>query len=365
MMGCHSAPWLFVGFDILALAAARAQPVLPEPIHFWKQESAYVGSQACRGCHPAIYREQQPSNHALSLRPVSDVPELRGVLPFQTLDPSVNTRLLLRLTASGALELQASNEAVRDRLQLEWAFGSGAKGITPVGRALDGQFVEARLSWYRSIGNFEFTTGSALHDPTSVSEALGRNLNNQEIGECFGCHTTGYDAQGQAPTRDEMGIHCERCHGPGEEHVGAASRGQGGKSIFHPGRLGAFAQAQLCGACHGRPPLDNEFETLRSIERTPVAVRFPSQRLVLSRCFNESQDELKCTTCHNPHRNAGGNIEQYDAACSSCHGAAKRAVSRCSVGKRACASCHMPSRRAMRHSQFADHWIRVVRAGTL
>ncbi len=117
----------------------------------------------------------------------------------------------------------------------------------------------------------------------------------------------------------------------------------------------------MCGACHGAPPADNDFGALRQLETTVHSVRFPSQRIVLSRCFNESFGELKCTTCHDPHVNVRDEVAKRDNSCVSCHNTAVREEANvCPVGKENCSSCHMPKERVMRHSLFSDHWIRVV-----
>jgi len=127
--------------------------------------------------------------------------------------------------------------------------------------------------------------------------------------------------------------------------------------------MAAFAQVQLCGACHGTPPQDSDLAAIRYIESNPHTARFPSQRLALSRCFNESSGKLKCTTCHDPHGNAVRTAEVTDRNCLGCHNAAAgRANSSCPTAKNNCVSCHMPQERVMAHSVFTDHWIRVARA---
>ncbi len=343
--------------------ASRAQGYLEDPKHFWDQESAYAGSAVCKSCHAEIYSRQGVSSHARSLRPANEPRELTLYLPAERTDASSDSQLTLELTDQGRLRLRSRRGAEETSFLPEWAFGSGAKGITPVGRNEQGQFIESRLSWYEVLNGFDFTTGAKRRDPKTAEESLGRQLSESEISECFECHTTGYDAQERAPARNEMGVRCERCHGPGLEHVHAAQAGTlNDLMIFQPGRMEGFPQVQMCGACHGAPPEDSDFAFIRFIETTPQTVRLPSQRLVLSRCFNESFGELKCTTCHDPHEDAVGNMtREFDDSCLSCHQAGARDDgSMCSVGARDCSSCHMPRTRVMRHSMFTDHWIRVV-----
>ena len=354
---------LGANFFLCGPPASTGQGFLEDPKHFWHQESAYASSEDCKGCHADIYSIQEASSHARSLRPANEVPELTSHLPVERTDRSSNSQLNLEMTGEGRLRLTARKGAAENSLFPEWAFGSGIKGITPVGRNEQGQFVESRLSWYEHLNGFDFTTGAKRHDPKTAEESLGRRLSENEIGDCFGCHTTGYDAQKRAPARNEMGVRCERCHGPGLEHVRAVQVGNlSDLRIFRPDRMDAFPQVQMCGACHGTPPEDNDFNFIRYVEMTPHTVRLPSQRLVLSRCFNETSGGLKCTTCHDPHQNVASQMSEFDPSCLSCHQAgAREDGSMCPVGVEKCSSCHMPRERVMRHSLFADHWIRVVR----
>lgn len=352
---------------ILALCSASGlagQSFLPDPLRFWTHDSAYAGSETCGSCHQEIQARQQSSNHAASLRSAHEVTELTGGLPQTVNDRASDSSVTLSRPDATVLHLTAVKGAERGIATLEWAFGSGLKGITPLGRTPTGTWIESRLTWYANLQGIDFTTGSSQYDPADAEESLGRALTSSEVAECFGCHTTGFDPSSGTPARNEMGILCERCHGPGQAHVRAATRGASvNGTIFNPIRLGGFAQAQMCGACHGTPPQDNDFDALRLLEQTPHSVRFPSQRIVLSRCFNETFGELACTTCHDPHGDVKDEAPTFDSTCLSCHDTEKRELaSVCPTAAKDCASCHMPKERVMRHSMFSDHWIRVVRS---
>jgi len=328
---------------------------------------AYVGAVVCKSCHAAIFELQDASHHAMSLRPPEEIAELSSGLPFTFRDRSTNGVLTLHREPQGNLELTASRDQEKARLRLLWAFGSGAKGITPVGQKDDGTWAESRLSWYRdrgSGGGFGLTTGASRQEPQTPGESLGRSLAERELSECFSCHTTGGLPQQARPARHEMGIRCERCHGPGSVHVNAMRQpsAAGGTHIIHPGRLEPFAQVEMCGACHGKPPRDDDFALLQRIEKDPNTVRFPSQRLVLSRCYNEASGGLKCTNCHDPHADVAAQSASRDSGCLGCHsGQSGARPKRCPRAAANCASCHMPKQRVMQFSQFTDHWIRVVR----
>ena len=355
---------LFLAVLVGSGYAAGGQTARPsDPVQFWQHKSEYAGSQACKSCHTDIYSRQSASNHARSLRQAEHVPELVDTLPFSRFDRVSGYTLTLFSSSASRVRLESANDAESSGATLDWAFGSGTKGITPIGRSDSGEWVESRLTWYESLGAIDFTTGASKYDPQNVIESLGRGLSAKQVTECFGCHTTGYDERKSAPTSDEMGIRCERCHGPGQTHIEAALDGESvGGTIFSPSTLSGFEQARMCGACHGIPPQDNDFDALALLERTPHSVRFPSQRIVLSRCFNETFGELACTTCHDPHRDVSDEADSFDRSCLSCHDSGARDHgSICPEASANCASCHMPTERVMRHSLFSDHWIRVVR----
>ena len=147
-----------------------------------------------------------------------------------------------------------------------------------------------------------------------------------------------------------MGVRCERSHGPVAER------------IFHPGKLEPFAQVQMCGACHGRPPHDNDFDAIRYVGTTLKTVRFPSQRLVPRRCFNGSIAGLKRATCHDLHTNATAEGESHGRPRLSRHpreGASDASI--CPKEADVGASCHVPQERVISHSLCTEHWIRGIR----
>jgi hypothetical protein len=327
--------WLWIGVP-LVLSGADAE---------------FAGAGKCAGCHAAIYRLQHGTRHARTLRPAAAASEFTRSLPIHFTDRVTGAELILSRPNADLLELSARKDSERHRLVLRWAFGSGAQGITSVGEREDGQSVEARLTWYQLPGRFDLTTGATKHTPIDVRGSLGRELSREELNQCLGCHSS----------RADMGVQCESCHGPGGGHIKAVTARLRDPEIVHPGRLSAFEQVQLCGQCHGRPPEDTDLAALRAIEDNPNTVRFASPRLVLSRCFNESAEGLKCGTCHDPHQDAAREHAGYDRACTACHDQSKRKrASVCRVGKENCSSCHMPRSQVMAHSSFTDHWIRVT-----
>src|SRR6266478_786259 len=141
----------------VALAAPLllgGQEFLRNPLHFWPQQSEYAGSEACKECHSAIDRLQAASHHALSLRRAADTSQFASGAPVEQTDPISGSTLLI--SKDHGPRITAIKGSDQSSLALEWAFGSGVKGITPVGRQTGGEFIEGRLSWYASLSGFDF-----------------------------------------------------------------------------------------------------------------------------------------------------------------------------------------------------------------
>ncbi len=323
----------------------------------------FSGSTACAGCHPKIAAKQEASNHALSLRRAAAVPQMSSNLPIQ-IETTEGGKL--SLVPGTAMPLLRYGGGSVPTLRLEWAFGSGAKGVTPLGRTESGEYREGRLSWFRSLNGFALTPGASRHSIDTAADQLGRLLSSAEVRQCFSCHTTGLAAGGLEPAAQETGIRCESCHGPGRKHVVKMSASSSGDAleIVQPGKLTALEQVTKCGGCHGSVPNDTDIAAIRAIEANPNTARFPSTRLVLSRCFNESASGIKCTQCHDPHGNVETDAARISSACRDCHNPVKLKNASCRTAKAACGSCHMPSVKVMAYSEFADHWIRIPTAET-
>jgi cytochrome c554/c'-like protein len=321
--------------------------------------SLLLGAQSdlerkCSRCHREIAGNQQRSHHSQSLRRMSDLPQLQSGAPLTFLDERSGTKYSLTNQ-----QLTASLHAQSATLTLLWAFGAGTKGITFVGRAANGDYGQTRVSYYRRISSIELTTGTK-RQVMDAHDALADWLSPAERVRCFGCHTTGQaDAPPEEITADSAGIHCVKCHGPVEMHLQAVSIGDTDSRIRNPGKFAVAEQIRFCGTCHRAPSSDFGLASVQKVISDRRTVRYPPQRLVLSRCYDES-GKLTCTTCHDPHRDLEHSAAHYDRKCKSCH-AGMGANGACPVAKADCVKCHMPREELMKYSSFPDHWIRIVR----
>ncbi len=214
----------------------------------------------------------------------------------------------------------------------------------------------------------DITIGHSTHVPASLEEAVGNRLNATEASLCFSCHTTAAVTDHRLDVAHLIpGVSCEACHGPGAKHVAAMKSGKfESLLIFNPARLKPDELTDFCGACH-RTWLDVRSLGIRGVR----TVRFQPYRLVNSRCWNPDDARITCASCHNPHEQLQRNPAFYDSRCLACHlsrAGAKQTRDHpggaCPVSDRNCATCHMPKTELPgSYFKFADHWIRVVRAG--
>ncbi len=350
-------------------------PIRMEPAQF-------VGAARCAECHESIYETQQASRHA---RTFQRAPDFRfDEIPASgegIRDPG-HSDVVHTLTRDGDdLVLETETETEEYRAFVEFIMGSGHHGFTMVGRDNQGDLCELRLSYYGPEVGWDLTTGQSK-SPGSPHDFLGLTLAADEHRRCLGCHTTNFQAslRGEGPTLADGAIGCERCHGPGGNHLLAVEHDYDELAIAHPSSATAAQVVGLCGNCH--KPLKGM--SVGPSEH-PSAVRFQASTLVRSPCYIKSPSAAKfdCVSCHNPHRNVETDHSFYEAVCLSCHTGSSSVSSRVAHDQRGsleptipletqvicpieptenCIDCHMPRRDSvMAHTKFTDHHIRVQR----
>jgi Cytochrome c554 and c-prime len=239
--------------------------------------------------------------------------------------------------------------------------------LTLVGRDEKGRARELRFSYYGDGSGWDVTSGHASKVPAG-EDFLGQMLTEDNFYGCFYCHTTVARSARErtGPESADRGIGCERCHGPGGNHLTAVALKFADMAIAQPGRGTGQQVVGLCGECH--TPLGQEVG-----RSDPLAVRFPATNMTWSRCYTESAGNLDCLTCHNPHRDAEKGAAFYEAKCLSCHSSTAAGISQqagmanrvratlCTVSPSGgCLPCHMPVvKTAIPHTSFTDHNIRI------
>lgn len=327
----------------------------------------FVGDQACAECHGKLVAVQSLSPMGMAMEPVSDSRVLTEN-PVMTFRSGPYSYEIKRKDKESFYTVTDGKETVT--LPIRYAFGQGKAGQTYV-LEYEGGFYESLLSYYNEIKGLDFTIGAPRTVPESLKKAVGRRLTENDVSNCFSCHSTGGVSGGRLNLEKMTpGIRCEGCHGPGGSHIEAANAEKpSAKLIYNPSRLSGDELTQdFCASCHRG---SEEFGLLKSMEINNV--RFQPYRIFHSKCYSDDR-RISCTACHNPHEPVKVDVGHYDSKCLACHApkgklaeakakpGGQHLIPGCKVATKDCASCHMPRiGPPAAHFKFTDHYIRVVK----
>jgi len=195
---------------------------------------------------------------------------------------------------------------------------------------------------------------------------------------CDGCHSVNYNIQTKTPA--EWNVGCEKCHGPGSDHVQKPA----GANIVNPARLDSVAANDTCIQCHsqGRPrqnPIEGKYydwpvgfqmgkdlkdywqledhkpgETTFThfADGTAHKNRMQGNDFVTSVMYTRG---VTCFSCHDVHGTANNAdlLKPASVMCLECHGPASPAGPhtasieqhthhRAGSSGNECVNCHMP-----------------------
>jgi predicted CXXCH cytochrome family protein len=363
----------------------------------------YANPKLCTGCHAAIAKTWSQNGMGRSFvapRPEILVEDFTQNNRYYHVASGTHYQMLNRNGVLFQRRYQLGydgKDANIDEKQIDYIVGSGNHMRTYVHRNPDGTLMELPLAWYAEKGGYWAMNPG--YDGADYPYAR-----RQISYDCMFCHNAypstppGHDRLGDRPVYSGKlpeGIDCQRCHGPGQRHVDAASA-PGAQpaairaAIVNPARLDGDRQMEVCAQCHlkttefrlphaiknyERPdfsyepgqPLASFVLTFEEAGGAGKTSRFETasavSRLRASQCFLKSKNALKCTSCHDPHAVSHGleAAEHYNAVCRQCHAAPFTAM--VTTGQHTpagdCIDCHMPKRRTedIVHLSVTDHLI--------
>ncbi len=320
-----------------------------------------TADHACAACHSTIVQAYAKTPMALSSGKVLS-PAHQAQPAF--VDNLTGTHFSVkRLGPKLLLEFSKPDQFSGTRA-LEWFIGSGRVGRSYLFR-LDAKFFQSPLSFYSAPGRWQLSPG--------FDKAPRLDLTRAVEPACLQCHASNITA-----TSMDAGVSCERCHGPGAEHIKLMStqtrRALTSNGIVNPRKLPAEERDGVCAQCHltgaarvaryradgatyspGKKLADFSaaFVWDAPASSAPLGVTSHFEKLSASSCKLPQGESLTCTTCHNPH--AAASSATYNQRCQSCH------VSKPCLTAPAgdCVSCHMPkgAARGVDHSSYTDHSI--------
>jgi predicted CXXCH cytochrome family protein len=334
-----------------------------------------VGSQACSGCHAEIFRKYSATSMANSSGTVGTGAFRESFERASFSDAAVGAEYRVSPATQG-YRLDFSRSGLRGERRLSWFAGSGRVARSYIFSS-DGFLFQSPVSYYSTTGKWDLSPGYQQHSFIHLTRAVGTG--------CLQCHASRLQPVARTQNRFgvppflEGGISCERCHGPGKEHISRMTP----RSIVNPAKLDAARRDSVCAQCHltgaariARLRAKGEsyqpgallsdyfaFFVWSSSGAGAMGANSHFEKLQQSACKRASGDRLWCGSCHDAHGEPelATRADFYRARCQKCH--ERAACKESSVVRRKveddCIGCHMPKSqvRDTEHAVFTDHTI--------
>ncbi|GGA66427.1 hypothetical protein GCM10011507_17430 [Edaphobacter acidisoli] len=384
---------------LAALTATAAALFLPQDANSPKRSErlGYAGDAACVSCHQKESESYFHTAHHFTSRQASRDSVLGSFKPdanVLTIIPSNNPAgqpaLQFIMTKKDGSYYESAttgwsgNTATRTE-PIDVVTGSGVRGTTYLYWQGDHLFELPISYWtngHRWINSPGYVDGTA---------DFSRPINPG----CLECHASYVEPLSQDPSTNEYdraslvtGITCERCHGPGLEHIARQKAGAAAgasQGILNPAHFSRDRQVDLCALCHNGTqrqslapaftyipgqPLSQYFRPLASATSDHPDVHGNQVGLLeRSRCYLASS-KMTCSTCHNVHAPEKQAVA-YSTRCLTCHQWQSCPVSK-KLGQaitKDCIDCHMPveptnvivsdtADKEVR-ARMRNHWIKV------
>jgi len=301
----------------------------------------FVGSQACRGCHLAIFESYARTPMARSSGKVDSIPPAE-------------------FSAAGHRYKISENRLSFDDGSASFSYfiGSNTAGRT-YATERDGYLFELPVTWYVKKHLWDASPGYEHEQEVRLDRAIDPT--------CLACHASRLrpvlgtqNRYGDPPFLDN-GVGCERCHGAGGEHV----RNPAAAKMVNPAKLEAERRDSVCIQCHltGAARIErpgrrfagyragdklSDFVSFFASDAAELKVTSHVEKLAASACKRASGESLWCGTCHEIH----SKMNRTQAACLNCHMDAHHQQEQC-------VTCHMPKSAAtdIGHDVVTDHSI--------
>ncbi len=331
----------------------------------------YAGSKACNKCHTNIGNSYLHTAHYIASLPANDNTVsgsfAKGSNVFNLND---SQKIIMEKSTDGLFQTYYLNGKIKERYRFDIVFG-GVKGASYL-YWKGNELYQLPLS---SFGQQHLWSTSPGYQFNFLDYSRSRSIGKR----CLECHASYInDLQGTSAglsTNEKFdkntivySIDCERCHGPGKQHVDFQTEHPDVKTasfITTYSSLNRIQKISMCAVCHSGIStymLRSSFEFLpgdtfakfklpdlyESIDTNHLDVHGKQvQLLESSQCFINSQ--MDCATCHDTHENSRGNEALYSSKCLNCHNLPGHVYCKMTSQIKTtelnthCIDCHMPA----------------------
>lgn len=371
--------------------------------------AGYAAAGSCATCHAGHAESYQHVGMSQSFRAAGNAINIERFGEIFHHQPSDRYYSVVnvdeQLTFQRFQKDQAGNRVNEINLPIDWILGSGNRTRSYLYQNDFGEIFQLPIGWYAEAGGFwEMSPGFETADHDGISRKVTR--------ECLFCHNafpgdSGANARPSPPGAASSGnshgdrygdieifphqlpegTGCQRCHGPGQQHIELATTSNSlttiREAITNPAKLEKDERDSVCLQCHLQPSVsifgprkfgraDYSFrpgELLSDYlvhldmgeqgiaEEERFEINHHGYRFLKSECYQRSED-FTCISCHNPHIKPESHQfrQQVAGVCQDCH---ENPTHKTAIKDDDCVTCHMPTRRTrdVVHVTMTDHWI--------
>ena len=330
----------------------------------------WTGPGACAKCHPRIAAQAATSKGLF-----------RSANEAERVERSGKAQNHL-----GDFAILRFHSTIKDNDVFHRVSVNGKRGGLLIDQSMKAKWVlGGKLVRYYFVNDQLQTSPIYWYGKTSQWVASGTTFETPLSARCKSCHLARAKT---APSRTSpistlakfelKSVSCEGCHGPSGKHVADAKNHNGFRPNWYscvfchvpPGSRIPESGKSIADFYPGGQRLADLFNvSLRHWDSVPHG---PVAEMIQSRCFKDSQGQLSCMTCHDPHQahNKKASVQHYRQKCMSCHqGTGGTKNCKLTIADRrkkqpndSCIACHMPERIGIRgtHGYGRNH--RIVRS---
>lgn len=375
----------------------------------------YVDDHLCAECHAELYESYQKVGMANSYYLPNQKPPIEDFENNHYYHAASDRHYEME-SRDGVLyqrRYQRDNSGKRFNeleVRVDAIMGSGNGVRSYLYQTEAGEIFQMPLAWYAKAKKWRLNPGYDNANHLGFQRKVNR--------ECMFCHNAypvnaapGSDTYWQPdvfPKTLPHGIGCQRCHGPGQQHIELAQQNDADNlavlaSVVNPSKLSQDLEDDVCLQCHMQPSSQILSELVRfdrgeysyrpgeplhkyralldyKVSDRPKAttqneepeerfeINHHAYRLRQSKCYTQSGGDLSCIACHDPHKKIAPEaiVQHYRTSCLQCHNipdcdtAAGIESAQVNDGQSQevggqrdahqgamadCAGCHMPERR--------------------